>query len=118
VDYYGFPAWSGEIPDKFRKALSFFIPENHVYARNGGKSIGVAFRIAAGNDQARPGIVPVQTAYGLAHLLIGTVRDGAGIHHNQVGIGRGSGFRHRQTAEPMAQRGAIGLIAAAPEGHE
>ena len=96
----------GADPDRFRKAPVLI--ENHVYARNAAK-LSVAFRMLRMTRRAPDRC----TAYGLAPADR-TVRDGAGIHHNQVGIGRGSGFVIDRRLSPWLAR--IGLIAAAPEG--
>jgi hypothetical protein len=52
----------------------------------------------------------------LAHLLIGSPRDGAGVDHNQAGVAVVVGFVKRTGAQTRPDFSAVGLIAAAAEG--
>ena len=67
---------------------------------NSGKrcdSFGIALSITSGYQNTRGRIFPMDAANGLTYLLIGAVRDGAGIDYDDISSMEGLAFCHGQT---------------------
>jgi len=60
-------------------------------AFDGGEFLGGALGVAAGDEDAGLGMVAMEFANGLAHFIVGGGGDGAGVEHDQAGIGGGGG---------------------------
>ena len=57
-------------------------------ARQTGQFLGRALRITTGDQNARRRIIAMHAADRAAHFIVGGLRDGARVHHDQVAAAR------------------------------
>jgi len=75
--------------------LFFRISHNKRHSGNACQCVWIALRIASSNHDLCIRVVSVHAANCLTDLLIGSMRDRAGVHDNQIGIAVIFAFRHR-----------------------
>ncbi len=85
------------------------------HTRQGGQLLRGPLRVAARDQNPRPGVGAVEPADELAGVVVGGGRDRAGVHHHQVGAAGVAAGTVAAGGQLLGQGRAVGLRGPAAE---